>query len=271
MSTVPKPADWKTYDEFAYGIDANRLPRTGALAGGTEEVALTGGGAIRLAFEDGERVGWEADGVPWAGSGRDRYEAIRVADGAYFVDVDFASRPRQTLTLALIRRTGWALSVLSEIRDEEETEPGESRVTQDFRPGRLASGPEGGPIGPEPAPTRDLIGKRTLFRYSPQHLYEHIYLSSIRFTWQNIVGVQRGHADTERATTYRLDDELYLFTWRELKIPVASVLVFNLREKRSTGKFLGLTGDGRIENNPAGAIILPVDCTVTYPEGEEPV
>lgn len=269
MSDPVKPADWKTYDEFAYGIDANRLPTTDALAGAGEELVLGDGGTIRLDFDDGTRVSWEARGVPWGGSGQDDYEAILVADDTYFVDIDFSDRPRQALTLVLIRRTGWALSVLTEIRDEEDTEPGESRVAQDFRAGRLASHAD--PTGPEPAPTRDLIGKRTLFRYSPQHLYEHIYLSSVRFTWQNIVGVQRGHADTEPATTYKLDEDLYLFTWRELKIPVGSVLVFNMREKRSTGKFLGLTGDGRIENNPAGAFIIPVEGAIAYPDGEEPV
>ena len=37
---ITKPADWKTYDQFALGIATNRLPPTDALAGQTLVLAL---------------------------------------------------------------------------------------------------------------------------------------------------------------------------------------------------------------------------------------
>ena len=41
MSTeATKPADWKTYDQFALGIATNRLPATDALTGQTLRLAL---------------------------------------------------------------------------------------------------------------------------------------------------------------------------------------------------------------------------------------
>ena len=43
--TQQNPKDWKTYDEFAYGIDTNRLPATDALHGRS----------FALSFDDGRR------------------------------------------------------------------------------------------------------------------------------------------------------------------------------------------------------------------------
>lgn len=39
---------------------------------------------------------------------------------------------------------------------------------------------------------------------------------------------------------------------------------------RSTGKFLGITGDGHIQNSPAGAFIRKASKTYYLP-GQEPV
>jgi hypothetical protein len=85
-----------------------------------------------------------------------------------------------------------------------------------------------------------------------------------------LVGVQRGHGDVDLATTYKFEEDLYLFTFREFLIPVASVFFYNMRQLRSTGKFLGITAAGEIENNPAGAYIQKASMTY-YANGEEPV
>lgn len=36
---VENPKDWKTYDQFAFGIDTNRLPATTELAGWSDTLA----------------------------------------------------------------------------------------------------------------------------------------------------------------------------------------------------------------------------------------
>ena len=113
-------------------------------------------------------------------------------------------------------------------------------------------------------------GLRTFNVYSPQHTYEHVYLNSERYCWQCLVGVQRGHGDVDLATTYRFDEGLYLFTFREFIIPVASVFFYNFADLRSTGKFLGVTGTGAVENNPAGAFIQKASMTF-YPPNAVPV
>jgi hypothetical protein len=248
--TDQESAEWLNMDDFAAGIDTNRLPATDALVGRNVTIALAEGGALTAEFDEGT-VTWTASGLPWAGGATDAYEAIEIGDGAFWVDFSIAERRVETVTIAFSPSAGWALVVHSVIHGEDFTT--ETRVMQSFHPGRLSDAPSGVVL---PAPTRDLIGKRTLFRYSANHLYEHIYLSSRRFTWHNLIGEQRGHAATELATTYKLEDGMYLFTWREEKIPVGTVFVFDYARGRSTGKFIGLTGEGQVANSPGGAEIL---------------
>jgi hypothetical protein len=95
-------------------------------------------------------------------------------------------------------------------------------------------------------------------------------MSSERYGWQCLVGEQQGHGDVDLSTTYKFDENQYLFTFREFIIPVASVFFYNWDQMRSTGKFIGVTGDGRIENNPAGAFIQKASMTF-YDKAWEPV
>jgi hypothetical protein len=162
------------------------------------------------------------------------------------------------------RATGRALTISSVIADEPT--PGQPRVGQHFRPGVI----EGIVVtGDPPAPTRDLIGLRALYRYSPNHLYEHVYLSSERYAWQCLVGEQRGHGDVDLASTWRLGQNLYVFTFREFLIPVAATWLYDLEALRTTGTFVGLGGDGSVMVSPGGALITPLD-QVTYPD-DQPV
>jgi hypothetical protein len=253
------PRDWKTYDEFAYGIDTNRLPATTALSGRRFEIGFEDGRRLNLTLSDG-RAEW-SDG---AGQGVDASEVIEVAPDTYFVELVFASRPKECETLILNVATGRVLSIYGIIRNADQS-IGEPRVAQQFRVGAV-----GDPTGFRPVESRDLVGLRAHFTYSPNHTYEHTYLSSQRYAWQCLVGVQRGHGDVDLATTWKFDDDQYVFTFREFKIPVASTFFYNFREMRSTGKFLGVAGDGSVQNNPAGAFIRKASMTY-YLAGQEPV
>jgi hypothetical protein len=263
--TTPRPTDWKNYEDFAAGIDTNRLPTTQALVGQTFHLTL-GGGSLTLEFLSADRLRWSTGGAGGVG-GEDGYEAILVAPGTYFLDITFTSQPREALTVVVNTVTRRALSVRSIAR--EQPVAGRPLVEQEFEVGVLGS-LSAPPLGMRPAPTRDLIGLRAFYRYSPRHLYEHVYLSSERYAWQCLVGEQRGHGDVDLATTYKFDEDQYLFTFREFIIPVASVFFYNFSDLRSTGKFLGLTQSGGVENNKAGAFIQKVSMTY-YEPGKEPV
>lgn len=259
--TQENPSDWKTYDQFAYGIDTNRLAPTDALSGSTHAITFEDGRHLQLSFSKG-KVTW-ADGVT---SADDSAEVIEVAENTFFIEIIFAGRPTEAETVILNTATGRALSIYSIVRDKAQS-IGEPQVAQIFRSGRteLATNET-----KAPAESRDLIGLRAHFTYSPNHVYEHTYLSSQRYAWQCLVGVQRGHGDVDLTTTYKFDDDQYIFTFREFKIAVASTFFYNFKDMRSTGKFLGITGDGHIKNSPAGAFIRKASMTYYLP-GQEPV
>lgn len=256
-----QPTDWKNYEDFSAGIDTNRLPRTDLLINQTFEIVLDNQQKLTLEFLTRDQVRW-ADNTS---HGEDWYEAIQVEDGLFFLDMTYASRPRDAQTLIVNTKTRRALSILSHVREQKVE--GEPLVTQTFAAGVLGGAP---PTGMTPAPTRDLIGMRTHQRYSPNHLYEHTYLSSERYCWQCLQGEQRGHGDVDLVSYYKFDHNQYIFCFREFKIPVASVFFFNYNDMRSTGKFLGVTGEGRISNDPAGSFITKTSINF-YNLGEEPI
>ncbi|MFV0436385.1 MAG: MoaF C-terminal domain-containing protein [Desulfopila sp.] len=260
---VNTPSDWKNYEDFAAGIDTNRIPQTEALRDTALTVSWETGRQFTVKFTTKHSMRWEDE----RGAGDGWYEAIEVAPHTYFLDMTFNERKRDALTLIVNVETLRTLSILSHVRPEPVV--GEPQVTQTFTPGVLSkNGKEAS--GMVPAPSRDLIGKRTWQRYSPNHLYEHTYLSSQRYCWQCLIGEQRGHGDVDLSTTYKFADNLYLFTFREFKIAVASVFFFNFDSMRSTGKFLGIKGNGEIENNAAGAY-MKIASVTEYERGAEPV
>jgi MoaF C-terminal domain/MoaF N-terminal domain len=263
-SEANRPADWKHFDDFAAGIATNRLPVTDALAGRNFEIALKSGRHISFFFTSGDKVEWSEGSE----AGTDWYEAILVAPDVFFINMTLAARPHEDEAFVVNVKTGRVLSVRERVRDAAEA-PGEPRVAQVYMPGILGDGGVP-PVGIEPAPTRDLIGLTSHYEYSSRHVYEHVYLSSERYAWRNLVGVQRGHGDVDLATTYKFDDNQYVFGFREFIIPVASIFFYNFDDMRSTGKFLGVTSQGAIENKPAGAFIRTNSRTI-YEAGEEPV
>jgi hypothetical protein len=259
---MSKPADWKNYEDFAAGIDTNRLPTTAALAGRKFALAFETH-QLQIDFKSSSALEWSHGNE----RGRDTYEALEVAPNTLFIDVTFRSKPREALTLIVNTESHRALSIRCVV--SEQRVEGYPQVSQEFEVGVL------GDVGTTPSrmrpePTRDLIGMRTWQRYSPRHLYEHTYLSSERYCWQCLVGEQRGHGDVDLASYYKFDEHQYVFTFREFLIPVASVFFFNMSDLRSTGKFLGLTKDGAVANNKAGAYIQKASMTF-YEPGVEPV
>jgi hypothetical protein len=264
MTANHAPKDWKQFDDFSAGIATNRLPVTDALAGRKLSISFQDGRTLKLHVDTGSLVHWSDQNS----DGSDQYEAILVAPDTYFIDLAFAKIPTEAETIIVNVNTGAALSIRSIVR-EAGANPGEPRVAQIFRAGRVEGGGDQ-PNVAAPELTRDLIGLRAHYVYSPNHVYEHTYLSSQRYAWQCLVGVQRGHGDVDLTTTYKFADNQYVFTFREFIIPVASTFFYNFNDMRSTGKFLGVTGAGRIENSPAGAFIRKVSMT-TYPDGQEPV
>ena len=256
------PDEWLNFEDFAAGIDTNRLPRSAALVGQTLDIALDNGRAFKLTFTAADAATVQEAGQET----REWCEVVPTTADTWFVDLTFAAQPTVAETLMFNTATRRLLSIRARIRPVSEVQ-GEPRVAQDWVAGRLLGGELSGVA---PHPTRDLIGLRAFYTYSPNHVYEHVYLSSERYGWQNLKGVQRGHGDTDLSTTFKFADDQYVFGFREFIIPVASVFFYDFAALRSTGKFLGETAEGTAQNSPAGAFIQKASMTY-YPAGVEPV
>jgi len=258
----PAAEHWRTYDEFAAGIDTFRLP-SASLDGTMMRLHGEDGTVLEMSFA-AEEVTWSARGPLLTESGAvDPYDAVAVREGVLFLNLPLESRERTALTIVASAQTNRAVIVLSRIQPE--APDAAPQVTQRF----VAAVTDGGPAqGESPTQSRDLIGKRNLYRYSPEHLYEHVYLSSQRYSWQCLEGVQRGHGDTDLSTVWKLDEGLYVFCFREFRIAVASVWLHDLGyQLRTTGIFLGLNGSGDAEHSRAGGHIYPLGA-VAYPDAQ---
>ncbi|MFK0245425.1 MoaF C-terminal domain-containing protein [Amycolatopsis azurea] len=253
MSDAPEE-QWRTYDEFAAGIATYRLPNAD-LTGRELTVTLDDETTLALRFEDAETV--TCNGI------KDPYDAVAVREDVFFVNLPLTSVEGEALTVVFSTTTHRALAARSVIGAEDVE--GVPRVSQTFWSGTTDAGT---PTGEVPGPSRDLIGKRNVYRYSPEHLYEHVYVSSQRYAWQCLEGVQRGHGDMDLSTVWKFQDGLYLFCFREFRIAVASVWLHDLGYAlKTTGVFLGLTGDGRSEHSRAGGHIYPLGA-VSYPDAQ---
>lgn len=238
---------WLPLEQLAPGFDANKAETTSDLDGRTVTVRDERGTRIAHAFSPG-KVTWTYDPGPGddteAGEHTDSCEVIRVDQDLYHVQFHHEYLPNEAVTLVLDLRSGHALAVLSIILDEADRQAGQTRVTHVFVPS-IIEGVE--QRGEAPAPTTELIGRRVEWVYSEQHAYEHIYLSPHWYTWQCLAGPERGLADTDENTAWRLRPGIYLFAWREKVIPCASVTIADHRDAhhlRSHGVLFGLDQSG---------------------------
>lgn len=260
ISSRPDAEDWRSYDEFSAGIDTYRLPAA-SLEGRNITFDLDDGSEISLSF-GAEHVSWSATGN-WGDRDRtdDPYDAVRIREDVWFLNLPLTSTEGEAVTFTWSERTGRAIVVDSAIAAEKVE--GEPQVRQSFHAAAVNGFDQ---VGPSPAESRDLIGMRNIYRYSPNHLYEHVYMSTERYAWQNLQGAQRGHGDMDMSTVWKLEDGLYIFCFREFRISVASVWLHDLGYNlMTTGIFLGINASGESEHKRAGGHVYPLG-SVRYPD-----
>ncbi|GAA1974031.1 molybdenum cofactor biosynthesis F family protein [Amycolatopsis minnesotensis] len=233
-SGLSDTSTWLPLDGLAPGFDANKAPTVADLHDRSLVLRCDDGSTLSARFS-GTRIDWTHHA-----SGTDESETFLVDDGLYYVQFHPSGTPEQAYAVFLDLREGRALVVLSRIGD---TAP---RVTQTFLTATIEGIDARGDV---PAPTTSLIGRRALWVYSAAHAYEHLYLSPHWYTWQCLAGPEKGLADTDENTTYRLRPGIFVFTWREKVIPCGSVTVADHRDTRrlrSHGVLFGLDGTGEV-------------------------
>jgi len=251
------------YEDYASEMATNRLPQTSALVNQTMKITLDSGTSLDLEFVDRNKVIWQSGNE----RGTDWCEVVEVAPQTYFIDMTFTHQPRQSQTFIVNTEARQVLAIRTLMREGDVGK--EPRAVHHFSPGVLGN-PAIPPTGRKPAPTRDLIGLRGLYTYSPGQCFEHIYLNSQRYAWQCIIGPLRGEGDVDFATVYKFDDNQYIFAFREFGLPVSTVFFYNWDQMRTTGKFFAIGEDGAIANTPAGAFIKKLSMAF-YPLGTQPI
>jgi len=251
------------YEDYASELAANRLPQSAALVNQTMKITLDSGTSFDLDFAERNKVLWQSGND----HGTDWCEVLEVAPQTYFIDMTFTHQTRQSQTFIVNSKTRQVLAVRTIMREGDVGK--EPRAVHHFSPGVLGN-PAIPPTGRKPAPTRDLIGLRGLYTYSPGQCFEHIYLNSQRYAWQCIIGPLRGEGDVDFATVYKFDDNQYIFAFREFGLPVSTVFFYNWDEMRTTGKFFAIGEDGAIANTPAGALIKKLSMAF-YPLDTQPI
>jgi hypothetical protein len=251
------------YEDYASELAANRLPQTAALVNQKMKITLDSETSLDLEFGDLNKVDWQSGND----RGTDWCEVVEVAPHTYFIDLTFTHQPRESQTFIVSTKTRQVLGVRTIMREGDVGD--EPRAVHVFAPGVLGD-PAIPPTGLTPAPTRDLIGLRGIYTYSPTQCFEHIYLNSQRYAWQCIIGPLRGEGDVDLATVYKFDHNQYIFTFREFGLPVSTVFFYNWDQMRSTGKFFAIDENGAIANTPAGAFIMKLSMAF-YPLDAQPI
>ncbi|MFI0419191.1 MoaF C-terminal domain-containing protein [Spongiactinospora sp. 9N601] len=207
-------------------------------------------GRVVVLYDDhGTRIThrFGADAVTWtrspgreddvSASGEGHYEAFRIADDLLYVQFHHMQPPAEPVSLVLDFTSGHALSVITQISDPS---PGRPRVRQRFATARI-EGIESTML--PPALSTALTGRRVLWEYGHDRVYEHIYLGPRQYAWQCLAGTEEGLADTDECTAFELRPGIFLFAWREKALPCAAVTVADHRDIcsiRSRGVLFGL-------------------------------
>ncbi|MDN7427012.1 molybdenum cofactor biosynthesis protein F [Burkholderia sp. AU16741] len=219
---------------------------------------------------------FEAGALQWRDAatdteGRVACRVTRLRDGLYFVDYIDATARATSVSLVIDLDTGVWTSVVGTLPTEADTRIDAftrvarglplTAVDAQFRHGTLGGHARPGPLH---APTRELIGKRTMYRYSPTECYEHIYLNENFYAWQCLQGVEGGLADVDRCHYFKIADELYLFVWREKVVPTLGVVLIDFAQHKTDGKIFGYQGSdfGSLSNFPVGAYAQVLNETV---------
>ena len=250
------------YEDYASEMAFHRLPQTDALVNQTLRLTLDSGSSYDLKFVDLNKVIWQKGSE----GGTDWCEVVEVAPHTYFIDMTFVSEPRQSQTFIVNTESRRVLGIRTIMREGDVGK--EPRAIHHFSPGVLGDLAIP-PTGRKPAPTRDLIGLRALYTYNPNQCFEHIYLNTIRYVWHCVVGPLKGEADVDFHTTYKFDDNQYVFCFREFGLPVSTVFFHNWDQMRETGKFFAIAEDGSFANTPAGALITKLSASF-YPLNAQP-
>lgn len=226
----------------ASGLSVNRQASTDRLQGQTLQIKLEGNDEAVLEFLPDRVLRWRGlPGLAFDESGTCPVDVVEAAPDVLLIVAMLPASGRESMAIVVDHSTHHVLFVASQLADGGLPFARKTRVTQRFTTGRLL-GPQPASRSPTPAPTRDLIGTRAIYRYSEDTIYEHVYLNTHWYSYQCLKGVRRGDCGTDEASYWKIRDDVYVVTWREILIDLAAAFVYDMKACRSTGCAWGTPG-----------------------------
>ncbi|MFJ9900662.1 MoaF C-terminal domain-containing protein [Streptomyces sp. NPDC091280] len=238
----------------------NKPGESEALRGRRLVIGLDDGGEIVVDLR--ERM----HGVDSSGSTSGRpehvYEVFEVAENLYFLRAQAVLDGCRSRSVILDLEDGRALAIDSKIGETKV--PGEPKVGQRFRHGALVDSPSDTRF----TPSRELVGRRIMWAYSPTDVYEHIYLNENWYVWHCLAGEEFQQAEVDPCVMYGIRDDVHLLAFGERALPIGAVMVLNLSTMRSYASMLGEEG-GSLSAFAFGAIGTEISDS-RFPEPYEP-
>ncbi|NIB43650.1 molybdenum cofactor biosynthesis protein F [Pseudomaricurvus alkylphenolicus] len=265
-------SEWIQVGELVDGFGGNELQPTSELSGRSLDLHFDNhldndsdkGWIIQHRFLSPDTLEWEV--INGEGQGQtsiDEYRATSLRPGIVLVDFIKNSERATSVSLVLDLNRGIFTAIIGTLPTEEATNlavysrvlKGQSLTPVDtvFMHGSIDT-----PVSdstPVHQQTTDLVGKSVLYDYGEEDSYEHHYLNPNLYTWHCVKGAESGLADTDKCHYYKVDEELYLFVWREKVIPTLGVIMVDFNKRKTTGKLFGYKSYdfGELSNGPVGA------------------
>lgn len=255
---------WDFASEVLYkDFDVFRLKSTDALIGKSLNFKSINGRNFSITCLEKHKMKWEENGE----SAEEWCEVTEVDPNVFFINMTFKNDPMKLQNIVVNTISKQAFIVTQFMADVTLIDT--PAVSHIYDNAILDDGPA---TGFPPEATRDLIGVRAHLRYSDTLLYEHIYLNSKRYVFQNLQAHRRNEGHIDPSTMFKFEEGLYVFSFQEYPLPISSLFVFNYKETilKATGIFFVRRSDGSVYTSFVGGDITIVSKTF-YPTVAQPI
>ncbi len=259
--------NWPQVGELALTIGERAPAPSAGLTGETLLFHFADGSRAEASFRQDGMLGLREGSAPaWTAPCR----VVELRPDLFMVDLIDASRLATTRTFIIDRANGSALDLAVSMPDSHEVaiplfkraQSGRRLTAVTLRQRRAGIGR---PARDSFPPTGELVGRSKTYRYSVTDLYQHIYISADRYSWQCLSGSEKGLADTDETLHLRLAEDLVLFIWLEKIIPTCGMVAIDLAAGRSAGKIFGYSSAdlAQLTNVAVGAEIIEASIGLT--------
>ncbi|WP_350351668.1 MoaF C-terminal domain-containing protein [Microbacterium sp. A8/3-1] len=250
-------ADLPPLDAFTDGQVAYRPAFVDDLVGVQLDLVDAGGRNIVANFVDAHTV--HLTFSPEGLSSESRYDATRVREGIYLVDLLHDAWPMDGAVEDRPRSVSWALdlnagqmmiAVSGIVIADHDAHGALLRARTDHESWAF----RGTDLRPHPR-SAGMAGHRVYWLYSSTDHYDHVYLNGSNFAWQCVSGVEKGLTELDRTRAYEIADGLFFFYWTENVFVVETAMFVDLKAMRTYGRMFGLDRhDGSILHHQFGAV-----------------